>query len=157
VRPAGHALRQYGRRGPSHPIRRCGALPEEVPLQAVRGPCHAAIRGFHLDAIVRVPAGPREHFERVCRYALRPPIAQDRIRLTPEGDVLLELRHSVVGRHDASALPSAGAAGATGVTDTEAQNQPGAVLRRAGGACRLASTAAPSGRLICVGLMQPSV
>jgi hypothetical protein len=26
-------------------------------------------------------------------YALRPPIAQDRLRLTPEGQVLLELRH----------------------------------------------------------------
>jgi len=29
----------------------------------------------------------------VCRYALRPPIARDRIRLTADGDVLLELRH----------------------------------------------------------------
>ena len=41
----------------------------------------------------RVAAGARDRLRRVCRYALRPPIAQDRIRLTAEGDVLLELRH----------------------------------------------------------------
>ncbi|HEX5107174.1 MAG TPA: transposase [Vicinamibacterales bacterium] len=74
-------------------IRRCGALRDEAPLPAVRGPYHAACRGFDLDATVQVPAGARDHLERVCRYALRPPIAQDRIQLTPEGDVLLELRH----------------------------------------------------------------
>ena len=35
----------------------------------------------------------RARLERICRYALRPPVAQDRIRLTSEGEVLLELRH----------------------------------------------------------------
>jgi hypothetical protein len=74
-------------------IRRRGVLRGEAPRPIVRGPCHAAVDGFDLDATVRVPAGARDHLERVCRYALRPPIAQDRIRLTPEGDVLLELRH----------------------------------------------------------------
>jgi hypothetical protein len=74
-------------------IRRCGTLPDEAPLPTVRGPCHAALGGFDLDATVSVPAGARDHLERVCRYALRPPIAQDRIGLTREGDVLLELRH----------------------------------------------------------------
>jgi hypothetical protein len=73
--------------------RRCGALSDEAPLPPARGPCHAAIGGFDLDATVEVPAGARAHLERVCRYALRPPIAQDRIRFTPDGDVLLELRH----------------------------------------------------------------
>jgi uncharacterized protein YbaR (Trm112 family) len=42
---------------------------------------------------VRVPAGERDRLEHLCRYALRPPVAQDRLRLTPEGQVLLELRH----------------------------------------------------------------
>ena len=74
-------------------IRRCGALPDEVPVPSVRGPCHAAFGGFDLDATVRVPACARDHLERVCRYALRPPIAQDRIHLTADGEVLLELRH----------------------------------------------------------------
>jgi hypothetical protein len=74
-------------------VPRCGSLPDEPPLPVVRGPCHAAHGGFDLDAGVLVPAGDRSHLERVCRYALRPPIAHDRIRLTSEGDVLLELRH----------------------------------------------------------------
>lgn len=74
-------------------IRRCGALPDEAPLPPVRGSCHAAVGGFDLDATVQVPVGARAHLERVCRYALRPAIAQDRIRMTAEGDVLLELRH----------------------------------------------------------------
>ncbi len=34
--------------------------------------CHARWEGFDLHAAVRVPAGPRERFERVCRHALRP-------------------------------------------------------------------------------------
>jgi hypothetical protein len=49
--------------------------------------------GFDLHAGVRVPAGDRERLERICRYALRPPVAQHRIELTPQGQVLLELRH----------------------------------------------------------------
>lgn len=39
-----------------------------------------------------VPAGQRDRLERVCRYALRPPVAQERIHLTAEGQVRLQLR-----------------------------------------------------------------
>jgi hypothetical protein len=74
-------------------VRRCGNFPDEPPLPVVRGPCHAAHDGFDLDAGVVVPARDRSRLEPVCRYALRPRIAHDRIRLTSEGDVLLELRH----------------------------------------------------------------
>jgi hypothetical protein len=73
-------------------VRRCGNLPDEPPLPMLRGPCHTAHGGFDLDAGVLAPAGDRSQLERVCRYALRPTIAHDRIRLTGEGDVLLELR-----------------------------------------------------------------
>ena len=74
-------------------VRRCGNLADEPPLPLARGPCHAVHGGFDLDAGVVVPARDRAQLERVSRYALRPPIAHDRIRLTSEGDVLLELRH----------------------------------------------------------------
>jgi homogentisate 1,2-dioxygenase len=47
--------------------------------------------GFH--AAVVVPGRDRARLERVCRYALRPPVAHDRIRLTEQGQVRLELRH----------------------------------------------------------------
>jgi hypothetical protein len=78
---------------PGAAVRRCGALPDETPLPIARGPCHGAVGGFDLDATVCVPAGARAHLERVCRYALRPPIARERLQLTAEGEVLLELRH----------------------------------------------------------------
>jgi hypothetical protein len=42
---------------------------------------------------LRVAADARERLEKLCRYALRPPMAQDRLRLTPEGQVVLRLRH----------------------------------------------------------------
>jgi hypothetical protein len=46
------------------------------------------LEGFDLHANVLAPAGDRERLERLCRYALRPPIAQDRLRLTGDGQSL---------------------------------------------------------------------
>ena len=40
-----------------------------------------------------VPAGQRARLERIVRYALRPPVAQERRHLTHDGQVRLELRH----------------------------------------------------------------
>jgi hypothetical protein len=57
------------------------------------GPCHARCGGFDLHAGIVTRAGQRERLERLCRYVLRPPIAQDRLRLDPDGQVWLELRH----------------------------------------------------------------
>ncbi len=57
------------------------------------GPCHARWRGYDLHAHVCVPPRDRAQLERLCRYALRPPVAQDRLHLTAEGRVILELRH----------------------------------------------------------------
>ncbi len=58
------------------------------------GACHARWEGFDLHAAVRVPAGQRDRLERVCRYALRPPVAGPRLQLTPDGQVVLQLRHA---------------------------------------------------------------
>jgi hypothetical protein len=75
-------------------VRRCGASPELLPLSpSALGPCHTHRNGFDLHAGVVVPANDRARLERTCRYALRPPVAHDRIRLTNNGHVLLELRH----------------------------------------------------------------
>ena len=38
------------------------------------GPCQARHNGFDLHAALCVPAGQRDRLERVCRYALRPPL-----------------------------------------------------------------------------------
>jgi hypothetical protein len=87
--------------------RPCGAVPVEVEDQrregTVPGPgrCHACgeprrtarQEGFDLEAGVCVAAEQRDRLERLCRYALRPTVAQDRLRLTAEGQVVLQLRH----------------------------------------------------------------
>jgi len=57
------------------------------------GPCHARHNGFDLHAGLCVPADQRARLERICQYALRPPVAHERLQLTDAGHVQLELRH----------------------------------------------------------------
>jgi hypothetical protein len=45
-----------------------------------------------LHAALVVPAGQRARLERVCRYALRPPVATERLARTADGQVWLRLR-----------------------------------------------------------------
>jgi hypothetical protein len=72
-------------------VRRCGELcdPVEAPLLGRR---HARLEGFDLHENVSAPASNRERLERLCRYALRPAIAHDRLQLTADGQVVLQLR-----------------------------------------------------------------
>ena len=76
-----------------------GARPRRVGQTSVErgvpepGTCHARWEGFDLHAAVRVPAGQRDRLERVCRYALRPPVAGARLHLGADGQVMLQLRH----------------------------------------------------------------
>jgi Putative transposase/Transposase zinc-binding domain len=58
------------------------------------GPCHARQARFDLHAAVRVPGGRRARLERLCRYALRPPVGQDRLRVTADGQVVVTLRRA---------------------------------------------------------------
>ena len=55
--------------------------------------CHARLDGFDLHAGVVAPAAHRHRLERLCRYGLRPPVAEERLQVTPDGQVLLRLRH----------------------------------------------------------------
>ena len=73
-------------------VRRCGDPPENVAT-ATPGPCHAHAAGFDLHAGLLVRDGQRNRLERVCRYALRPPLAQERLHQTREGEIWLTLRH----------------------------------------------------------------
>jgi hypothetical protein len=72
-------------------IRRLGTDPD-APWITSTGPRQAHIQGFDLHANVAVGAHDRERLEKLCRYVLRPPIAQDRLALTPDGQILLQLR-----------------------------------------------------------------
>jgi hypothetical protein len=74
--------------------RRIGAAPEWLAeWTPPRLACHARADGYDLHAGVVVPAADRARLERVCRYALRPPLAADRVQRVADGDVILELRH----------------------------------------------------------------
>jgi hypothetical protein len=71
---------------------RIGHAPEEAAPIAL-GPCHANAGGFDLHAAIVVRAGERERLERLCRYTLRPAIAETRLRVDAEGHVWITLRH----------------------------------------------------------------
>jgi hypothetical protein len=58
----------------------------------VKGPMCADLDGFSLHAAVRLPAGCREQLEQLCRYAARSPIAEERLSLQPDGNVLYKLK-----------------------------------------------------------------
>jgi len=48
--------------------------------------------GFDVHAGVRVSANDRNGLERLCRYLIRPPLSQDRVRLLPDGRVQVRLK-----------------------------------------------------------------
>jgi len=73
-------------------VARYGAAPEDVAPVPL-GPCHAGVDGYDLHAGIVVRAGERERLERLCRYALRPPVAETRLRVDDDGHVWLSLRH----------------------------------------------------------------
>jgi hypothetical protein len=58
----------------------------------VDDPAHARFAGFDLHAGVLVDANDRARLERICRYALRPPIAAERLHWTTDGQLRLQLR-----------------------------------------------------------------
>ncbi len=72
-------------------VRRLGP---DVDLEAVtsRGPRQAQLEGFDLHANVWVSANDRAGLERLCRYVLRPPFAQERLRLRDDGRIAVELK-----------------------------------------------------------------
>lgn len=64
----------------------------DAPWVTSRGPCQAHLEGFDLHAAITVAADDRAALERLTRYVLRPPVAQERLAVTPEGRVLLTLK-----------------------------------------------------------------
>lgn len=74
-------------------VRRCGDRPDAVTPTTL-GPCHAQADGFNLHAGLLVRAGEHDRLERLCRYALRPPLAQERLHRTADGETQL---YEIVG------------------------------------------------------------
>jgi len=70
---------------------RVGADPD-APWVRSTAPRHAHLAGFDLHANVEVPAADRARLEQLCRYLLRPAVAQDRLRLLDDGRIVLTLK-----------------------------------------------------------------
>ena len=73
-------------------VRRYGGIPGTVVRRA-SAPGRARFGGFDLHAGIVARAGQRDRLEHLCRYALRPPLAEDRLHVDDRGDVWLRLRH----------------------------------------------------------------
>jgi len=72
-------------------VRRLGDA-RDTAMMTSRGPRQAHLDGFDLHANVWVSANDRAGLERLARYVLRPPFAQERLRLRDDGRVALELK-----------------------------------------------------------------
>jgi hypothetical protein len=70
---------------------RVGEEPD-APWVLSSHPRHAHIAGFDLHASVAVPAPDRRRLEQLCRYLLRPPVAQERLRRMGDDRILLTLK-----------------------------------------------------------------
>jgi hypothetical protein len=68
------------------PVRRFRSDPTSQPT-FLHGELCADWEGFSLHAKVRVQANDHLRLERLCRYVARPPIATERLSLTPDGRV----------------------------------------------------------------------
>src|SRR3989441_4714275 len=64
----------------------------DAPWVLSTAPRHAYLAGFDLHANVAVPAADRTRLEQLCRYLLRPAVAQDRLRLLDDGRIVLTLK-----------------------------------------------------------------
>lgn len=72
-------------------VERVGADPDAPWVESAR-PLQARCDGFDLHAGVTVAGEDRGRLEQLCRYLLRPPIAQERLALRPDGTVLVTLK-----------------------------------------------------------------
>ncbi|MDO8474764.1 MAG: transposase [Candidatus Rokubacteria bacterium] len=72
-------------------VRRVGDEPALDPVSS-RGPRQAQLDGVDLHTRVWVPPTDRARLAQLCRYLLRPPLAQARVPLRPDGRVLVTLQ-----------------------------------------------------------------
>ena len=72
---------------------RLGGEPD-APWVASQGPRQAHVDGFDLHANLAVPSGDRRRLEQLCRYLLRPAVAQERLRVRADGRVVVTLKRA---------------------------------------------------------------
>jgi hypothetical protein len=64
--------------------------PDDRPV--TKGTLCSQTQGFNLHAATRVAANDKPGRETLCRYILRPPLANDRLHILPDGNVKLEFK-----------------------------------------------------------------
>ena len=64
--------------------------PDDHPV--TKGTLCSQAHGFNLHAATRVAANDKPGREALCRYILRPPLANDRLHILPDGNLRLD-RH----------------------------------------------------------------
>ncbi len=74
-------------------VRRLGDARDALAVTS-RGARQAHLDGFDLHANVWVSAHDRAGLERLCRYVLRPPFAQERLRRRGDRRIALELKRA---------------------------------------------------------------
>ncbi len=72
-------------------IRRIGSV-GQMPVPELTGHLCANVNGFSLHAGVYCAPFDRQKLEHLCRYIARPAIAEERLKLLPNEDVLLKLK-----------------------------------------------------------------
>jgi hypothetical protein len=73
-------------------VRRLGTLEWEGKAGELTGPLCATIAGFSLHAEIYCAPYDRAKLEKLCRYIARPAVSEERLKLTPSGDVILKLK-----------------------------------------------------------------
>jgi len=73
-------------------VRRLGALESRDYQPQLKGSLCATSAGFSLHAEVYCAPWEREKLEKLCRYIARPAIAEDRLKLSPSGEIVLRLK-----------------------------------------------------------------
>ena len=68
-------------------VERLGSNSDAPRVESLR-PLQARCDGFDLHGAVAVAGEDRDRLEQLCRYLLRPPIAQERLALRPDGKIL---------------------------------------------------------------------
>ena len=73
-------------------VRRLGSLEFNELHPELSGNLCAQVSGFSLHAAVYCAPWERSKLEKLCRYIARPAVAEDRLALRPNGDIVLRLK-----------------------------------------------------------------
>jgi len=73
-------------------VRRIGSFGFESEQAFKSGHLSATLAGFSLHAATYIKPKKRDQLETLCRYLLRPPVSEKRLKLKNNGDVMLQLK-----------------------------------------------------------------